>query len=339
MTIQTAWLGLFGLLFIGYLIMDGRTIGVGLVLPLLGRDTAKRSAVVHAVGPYFLANEVWIIAALGLLVGGFPIFEGTMLSGLFPYFIPFVAAMGLRGVSFHFRLRESAPGWRRLWETVLTFACLVQAIAWGFIGSLMFRALPLGDDEVLRVPADLLAEPFTLACVPASVAVFALHGTNFAAARLEGPLSDRAAALGKKLGPAALLTVLLSVVAGVFDDGVKDAVGNSGLVIGLVVLGVAGTVASDVFNHNGRPRFAFIGSSLVLLSAALVVGAGRLPYLIVSSHGERQSMTVTEGAAEASVLHPLFWVVLVLLPVLMAAQFMTWRIARGRVREGSVGYF
>ncbi|WP_340377071.1 cytochrome d ubiquinol oxidase subunit II [Streptomyces sp. SS7] len=339
MTIQTAWLGLFGLLFVGYLIMDGRTIGAGLALPVLGRDAAERSTVVHAVGPYFLANEVWIIAALGLLVGGFPIFEGTMLSGLFPFFIPFVVAMGLRGVSFHFRLRESAPGWRRLWESVLTFACLIQAVAWGFIGSLMFHALPLGDDEVLRVPASLLAEPFTIVCVCASIAVFALHGTNFVAARLAGPLSNRAVALAKKLGPAALLTVALSVIAGLFTDGVKDVVGHPRLVIGLVVLGVIGTVLSDVANYGGKPQLAFVGSSIVLVTAAFIVGAGRLPYLIVSSHGERQSMTVTEGAAEASVLHPLFWMVLVLLPVLIAAQFMTWRIARGRVREGSVGYF
>lgn len=339
MTIQTAWLGLFGLLFVGYLVMDGRTIGAGLVLPLLGRDAAERSSVVQATGPYFLANEVWIIAALGLLVGGFPLFEGTMLSGLFPFFVPFVVAMGLRGVSFHFRLRERAPGWRRLWEFVMTLACLTQAVAWGFIGSLMFRALPLGDDEVLRVPASLLAEPFTVACVLASVSVFALHGTNFVAARLAGPLSDKAVDLARKLGPAALLTVALSVVAGFLTDGVKDVVGNPGLVIALVVLGVIGTVLSDVANHSGKPQFAFAGSSLVLVTAAFVVGAGRLPYLIVSSHGERQSMTVTEGAAEASVLHPLFWMVLVLLPVLAVAQFMTWRIARGRVREDSVGYF
>jgi len=319
--------------------MDGRTIGAGLTLPFVGRDATQRSAVVHAVGPYFLANEVWIIAAVGLLVGGFPIFEGTLLSGLFPFFMPFVAAMALRGVSFHFRLRENGPGWRRLWESVMTFACLIQAVAWGFIGSLLVRPLPLGDDGVLHVPTAALTEPFTLACVLASITVFALHGTNFVAARLAGALSDRAVGLAKKLGPAALLTVALSVVAGYFTDGVRDVVNHPGPVIGLVVLGAIGTVLSDLANHGGKPRFAFLGSALVLVSAAFIVGAGRLPYLIVSSHGERRSMTVTEGAAEASVLHPLFWMVLALLPVLAAAQYLTWRIARGRVREGTVGYF
>ena len=80
---ELAWYALLGAFFAGYLVLGGYDYGVGL---LLARRTtpAGRRAALNAVGPFFLGNEVWLVAAVGILFGAFPTLEGELLSGLYP---------------------------------------------------------------------------------------------------------------------------------------------------------------------------------------------------------------------------------------------------------------
>src|SRR2546430_3491173 len=78
---------LLGFFVLGYFLMGGADIGVGMALPYLGRDADERRVVIAAIAPFFLGNEVWLVATAGLLAGGFPALEGTLLGGLFPAII------------------------------------------------------------------------------------------------------------------------------------------------------------------------------------------------------------------------------------------------------------
>ncbi|WP_213452997.1 cytochrome d ubiquinol oxidase subunit II [Rhizomonospora bruguierae] len=84
------WYGVLGLFFAGYLALAGYDYGAGLLLRAAGRDGLT------ALGPYFLGNEVWLVAAVGVLFGAFPRLEGELISSLYPAILAgLVAAVGV----------------------------------------------------------------------------------------------------------------------------------------------------------------------------------------------------------------------------------------------------
>ncbi|MFD0822292.1 cytochrome d ubiquinol oxidase subunit II, partial [Micromonospora zhanjiangensis] len=78
-----AWYALLGLFTVAYLVLGGYDYGVGLLLATTGRPEQRRLALT-AVGPFFLGNEVWLVAAVGILFGAFPRLEGELLAALYP---------------------------------------------------------------------------------------------------------------------------------------------------------------------------------------------------------------------------------------------------------------
>ncbi|GAA0941781.1 cytochrome d ubiquinol oxidase subunit II [Nonomuraea longicatena] len=335
---HTAWLVLTALMFAGYLVTESRSIGIGLVLPVLGRNDDDTDAVVGTVGPYFLGNEVWIVSVMGLLIGGFPIFEGTLLSGLFPLFAAFVLGMVVRGAAVHFRRRHPSPRWRHGWSAALTGASLVLALALGLIGAALLHTLPLRPDGVLPLTFSALFTPFGLVCGLTSVLFFALRGAAFAASRTRGPLAERSIRLASLLTRLALASAFAAFVVGLLTSDVRASVQQPVAVYALAGAVAVALVGCDVLamRHAARPALAL--SAVVLLAAAAAVAVGRLPYLIVSGYGEAAGMTVAEGSADPAVLAPLFWVVAVLMPLLAALQWWAGRLYR-QVRTGARAYF
>ncbi|WP_327581137.1 cytochrome d ubiquinol oxidase subunit II [Nonomuraea sp. NBC_00507] len=338
MTWHAAWLVLTGLMFAGYLLTEGRSIGIGLILPVLGRSDRDRDAVVDTIGPYFLGNEVWIVSVVGLLIGGFPVFEGTLLSGLFPLFAAFALGMVVRGASFHFRRRHPSPRWRRGWAAAITAASLVIALALGAIAAALLHALPLRPDGVLPLTAGVLFTPFGLACALTSVLFFALRGAAFAATRTRGPLAGRAIGLASLLTRLALAGAAISFGVGLLAADVRASVQQPIVVWVLAGVVAVALVVCDVFAMRAAPRRALALSGVVLLAAAAAVAVGRLPYLLVSQYGDSAGMTVAEGSADPVVLAPLFWVVAVLVPLLAALQWWAGRLYR-TARTGARAYF
>jgi cytochrome bd-type quinol oxidase subunit 2 len=96
----------------GYLVLAGADIGVGMLLPWLGRGQAERRVVIAAFAPFFLGNEVWLVSAVGLTAGAFPLLEHALLAGLFPVSAALVAAWVVRDMGLWLRGRVDAAAWR-----------------------------------------------------------------------------------------------------------------------------------------------------------------------------------------------------------------------------------
>jgi cytochrome d ubiquinol oxidase subunit II len=335
MTWHAAWFALTGAMFAGYLFTEGRSIGIGLVLPLLGRDDDDRDAVIASVGPWFLGNEVWIVSVVGLLVGGFPIFEGTLLSGLYPLFVLFVIGMVVRGVAFHFRKRQPSARWRRGWAQAITGASLLLALSLGAIGAALLHVLPLRPDGVLPLTLGVLFTPFGLVCGLTSVLFFALRGAAFAATRTEQPLAGRAAGLASLLTRLALGGAVLSFAVGLLTADVRASIQQPVAVYAAAAAVAVALVLCDFFVMRQALRPALALTGVVLVAAALAIAVGRLPYLLVSAHGAAAGMTVAEGSADPAVSGPLFYAVAGLIPVLLGVQF--W--ARRMYRAGQAGAY
>jgi cytochrome bd ubiquinol oxidase subunit II len=72
MDYQIIWFLLIAILFIGYFVLEGFDFGVGILLPFIAKDDVDRRVVINTIGPFWDANEVWLITAGGAMFAAFP---------------------------------------------------------------------------------------------------------------------------------------------------------------------------------------------------------------------------------------------------------------------------
>ncbi|MFG1707490.1 cytochrome d ubiquinol oxidase subunit II [Nonomuraea sp. M3C6] len=165
---------------LGYLVLAGADIGVGLALPYLGRSAAERREVIAAIAPFFLGNEVWLVATAGVLAGLFPKLEGELLSGNHTLVVALLLAWVVRDMGLWLRGRVPGARWQAFWDGAIVAGSWGLALSWG---TLLSHVLLGSRGPLAALPALLVA------------ALFATHGLTFAALRLRGTLRARAAVL------------------------------------------------------------------------------------------------------------------------------------------------
>ncbi|WP_433415315.1 cytochrome d ubiquinol oxidase subunit II [Microtetraspora malaysiensis] len=175
---------------VGYFVLGGADIGVGMLLPYLGRTADERRRVLSTITPLFLGNEVWLVAVAGVLTGAFPLLEGRLLSGLYPVVVALLIGWIVRDVGLWTRGRVDRAAWRAMCDTAVVAGSWTVVLSWGW----MFAGFLSG---VVDRP---LTEPAALLGIPAIAVLFATHGLAFAALRLRGRLRTRARGLSGTSG-------------------------------------------------------------------------------------------------------------------------------------------
>ena len=106
---------LMGIALLLYVVLDGYDLGVGILLP--GGTDEEKDLMVSSIGPFWDANETWLVLGIGLLLVAFPQAHGVMLSSLYLPVVLMLVGLTLRGVAFDFRVKGQAahkPLWNRL---------------------------------------------------------------------------------------------------------------------------------------------------------------------------------------------------------------------------------
>jgi cytochrome d ubiquinol oxidase subunit II len=324
-----AWYALLGLFTVAYLVLGGYDYGVGILLTTTGSPDERRLALT-AVGPFFLGNEVWLVAAVGILFGAFPRLEGELLSGLYPAVALALAGVILVTAAVQLRSRPTAERARARWDRLIIIGSGLASLGWGCVLAGLLQGVPLRADGHVDGVTHVLT-PFVAAGGLTLVALMAVHGAAFLALRLPAGPADRAARLGRRLVPVALAAVGVTTGMGLLSAQVRHVVRQPAAAVPLVVLIVAALVGARWAFGRRRPGVAFAGTALALALPVLLVAAGTWPYALVSSTDPGASLTVAAAAASGPTLQLLSWLTIPLLPVLLGAQLMCWWVFRGRV--------
>ncbi|MEU8342729.1 cytochrome d ubiquinol oxidase subunit II [Spirillospora sp. NPDC048832] len=206
----------------GYLVLAGADVGVGMLLPWLGRDERERRLVIASFAPFFLGNEVWLVAAVGLVAGAFPGLEHRLLEELYPLVVVLLIGWVVRDMGLWLRGRVDAAGWRRLWDGAIVAGSWALALAWGSVLGSVVAGGGLNAGSVLGLPLAVL---------------FAWHGAGFARWRLPVGLAARAARVPSRYGLSVLVMAGAPVVAGVEVSWSEVVASGGGLT--LTVVGTA----------------------------------------------------------------------------------------------------
>ena len=113
MHLSDLWFIAIAVLWAGYFVLEGFDFGVGILLPVLGRDDAERRAMINTIGPVWDGNEVWLLTAGGATFAAFPGWYATMFCALLPAAAADPGRADLRGVAFEYRGKRDSARWRR----------------------------------------------------------------------------------------------------------------------------------------------------------------------------------------------------------------------------------
>ncbi len=216
-TLKIIWWALVGVLLIGFAIMDGHDMGVGTLLPFVGRNDMERRVVINTVGPHWDGNQVWFITAGGALFAAWPVVYATAFSGFYWAMILVLWALFFRPVGFDYRSKIHHPMWRSTWDWGLFVGGAVPPLVFGIAFGNLLQGVPFHFNEYLVSTYTgsfwQLLNPFALLTGLVSSAMITLQGGTYLAHRTEGGIQSRAikGALG-----AAIVLVCSFVVAGIW---------------------------------------------------------------------------------------------------------------------------
>ena len=193
---EAAWFVIVSGMLAAYAVLDGFDFGVGAIHRIVARTDEERRTVLAAIGPIWDGNEVWLIAAGGVLFMAFPNVYATAFSGFYMALMVVLWLLILRGVAIEFRSHQDNPLWREFWDTVFSLASALLAVVFGTTLGNLIRGVPLGKEGLRGMPlfTNFLIgrEPGILDWYTGLVGLFtlaalAVHGALYLAWRTDGP--------------------------------------------------------------------------------------------------------------------------------------------------------
>jgi cytochrome bd ubiquinol oxidase subunit II len=322
--LPTFWFSVVALFWVGFLFLEGFDFGVGMLLPILGRDETGRRVLINTIGPVWDGNEVWLIVAAGATFAAFPAWYAGLFSGAYLPLLALLLALIGRGVAFEYRGKIDTDRWRRMWDRVITTASWVAALMVGIVIATTVLGLPL-DAAGDRMGSAFSSLRPTVLLGGLAVAGFALlHGSVFVALKTEGDIRDRARRFGLRVAPfvAAPIVALLLVVQ------LTEGHWWTWVPLAVAVAAVGGAVARLRAGREGQ-AFALLGLAVVALGITLF--GALYPDVLPSTVDSANSLTVHGAASANYTLVVMTWVAAFGAPAVLVYQSWTYWVFRRRI--------
>ncbi|GLY78897.1 cytochrome d ubiquinol oxidase subunit II [Actinoallomurus iriomotensis] len=324
MALTTVWFILIAFLWTGYFFLEGFDFGVGVLLPVLGRDEAERRVILTTIGPVWDGNEVWFIVAGGATFAAFPEWYATLFSGFYLPLLAILLALIVRAVALEYRGKRDDAPWRRRWDRALFWGSLVPAFLWGVAFANLVRGVPLNAaHEYAGTVVDLL-NPYALLGGLATLTLFVLHGAVFVALKTTGEVRRRA-------GRVARLAVAAAIVAGGAYLLLTQLLYGKPVTWPAVAAAALALAGAALANARGREGWAFAGTGAAIVLAVVTIFLALFPYVMPSTIAAANGLTTSNAAASPYTLKIMTIVALAITPMVLLYQGWTYWVFRRRI--------
>jgi cytochrome d ubiquinol oxidase subunit II len=338
-TLAIIWFGLLGVLLIGYAILDGFDLGVGILHPFAPTNDLERRIAINAIGPVWDGNEVWLVTFGGALFAAFPEAYASVFSGFYTAFMLLLGALISRAVSMEFRSKVESPRWRRFWDWAFFTGSALAALLFGVaVGNAM---LGLALDEAGNFTGTLLDQlrPYPILVGLMTVALFAMHGGLYLYLKTEGEFQQRLRDwMWRSWGLFLVGYMLTSMYTLAF---VPRATANfeqwpwAAVVVVANVLAVANIPRAL---HWGRAGEAFASSCVVIATLVMLLGLALYPNLVTASNDAANSVTIFTAASSAKTLTIMLIIAVIGMPFVLTYTGIIYWAFRGKVRLDEHSY-
>ncbi len=368
--LRMIWWGLLGFLLIGFALTDGFDMGVGALLPFVGKTDVERRVAINTIGPVWEGNQVWFILGGGAIFAAWPPLYALSFSGYYLAMFLILSAFIVRPVAFKYRSKRDDPRWRASWDWALFVSGAAPALLFGVaVGNVMqgvpfhftVDLMPIYEGAWYTKFIGLL-DPFSLLAGFVSLAILVMHGAAWLTLKAEGNVQTRARAIGSV---AALVAVATYVLAGVW---MATGIQGFATVGDVVIDGPSNPLHSDVVRtaswlsaYADRPWIAiapimgivcglltFLGlragrevstllfSKMAILGVISSVGLTMFPFIMPSSTDPQSSLTVWNSSSSHLTLFIMLFATAIFMPLILMYTAWVYKVLWGKVTEDDV---
>lgn len=322
------WIGIIAFSLLMYVLLDGFTLGTGIILPFVG-GKHQRSLLYSAILPTWDGNQTWLVLAGASLYGAFPLAFSMVLPTLyFPLFI-LLATLLFRGVVLEFRLKSHGPAIKR-WDCLFVFSSIVATFVQGLIIGTFVKGFS-GSVKHMIIPAYNWLTPFSLFTGISLVFGYALLGATRMIIKTEGDLQHRLYLIARFALFFVWITLLIiSLWTPFIDDYTKERWFHAHHFALLALLPLITTLSLltcllGLFSkHEHLPYW-----TAVLIFCCTYTGFGYSMWPYVVPH----SVTIWQAASSHGSLVFMGVGACIMLPVLLFYTWYAYRIFKGKVTD------
>jgi len=359
--LRLIWWVLIGVLLVGFAITDGFYMGVGALVPVIGKSDNERRVMINSIAPHWDGNQVWLITAGGALFAAWPLVYATSFSGFYLAMIVTLAALWLRPLGLDYRSKIEEPKWRNAWDICISISGFVPPIIFGVAFGNLLQGVPFQLNEFLMPTYHGsffgLLNPFALLCGLVSLFMILLQGASWLQMKTTDAVHSRARGVAQLMG---LLTTVAFVAAGFWVQGIegyviaggidgnavsnplnKEVVREVGawmnnfeqypLMWAAPALGVVMPLLAALASRFEKGGFAFLASSLGNAGVIFTAGLAMFPFVMPSSLDPKSSLTMWDSTSSELTLNLMTGVAFVMVPIILAYTSWTYYKMFGRL--------
>lgn len=359
--LRLVWWVLVGVLLIGFAITDGFDMGVGALLPFVGKKDVERRVMLNTMGPHWEGNQVWLVTAGGALFAAWPMVYAAAFSGFYIAMILTLMALFFRPVGFKYRsLREDAK-WRSNWDWALFIGSAVPPIVFGVAFGNLLQGVPFEFNQFMMLTYHGnffgLLNQFGILAGLVSLFMLVTQGATWLMMKTDGEVLARSRTAAMICS---LLTLVLFGLAGWWVSGMdgyvvvkaaatdavsnpmnKEVVRQAGAwmnnyalypwMIAAPLLGLSMSLLTALFAKLNKGWVAFTCSSLAVAGVILTAGFSMFPFVMPSSLEPSLSLTMWDATASFNTLKVMTVAAAILVPIVLAYTIWTYVKMFGRV--------
>lgn len=319
---------IMGLALLVYVVLDGYDLGIGLLFPW-ATDTEK-DLMIASIGPFWDANETWIVLGVGVLLIAFPQAHGEILTSLYLPVTVMLLGLVLRGVAFEFRVK-AGERYKAKWNQCFFIGSLVASLAQGWMLGAYITALEFNTISML----------FSFCIALALPALYVLLGCAWLLIKTQGTLYRKSINWAQvMLAPMAAGLLLVSVATPLVSASIAEKWFTVQSFIGLLPIPLSCTIAlctiaamlrNPEWLFGGREWLVFAALVVICMMAGIGLAYSIYPYIIIDR------LTLWEAAAATESLQFIAYGVILSVPAIAAYTAFTYRVFRGKSSTLSYG--
>lgn len=325
MDLALIFMVLMGVAVLAYVVLDGFDLGVGMLMP--AASAQEQSVMVSSIGPFWDANETWLVLGVGILLVAFPRAHGVVLGALYLPVVAMLVGLMFRGVAFEFRIK--ALGWHReLWNWLFWAGSFLASFSQGLMLGRYITGFEPGFGYLL----------FAMIVGASLCGGYVLLGATWLVVKTEGELQRKALAWSRwGLVWVALGVGLVSLATPMVSETVRAkwfdfprtlalmALPAACLWAGSMVWRSTGRIARREISSDWQP---FAGAVAIFVISFMGLAYSLFPYVVIDR------LTIWDAAAHPSSLKVVLAGVLVVLPFIAAYTAISYRVFRGKAKAG-----
>ena len=338
MILESIWFFLWGLLWAVYFMTDGFDLGIGTLMPFLGKTEEDKRVMVTSMGPLWDGNEVWLLTAGGVTFAAFPQVYAVMFSSLYSALMLILFALILRGVAFEFRSKVDSGSWRKVWDVCIFIGSAAPALLFGVAFANIFRGIPIDQNGIYQGNLFTLLNPYGLIGGLLFLTIFLVHGSLWLSIKSQGELHQRAVSTANKLWPVLLVVAVIFLAASIFATPLYSNYLNNPILFAVILITVLALLGIKFFLVKQAYFKAWFSSALTIVGATFYGVIGLYPNMFPSNIDAAYSLTAHNSASSPLTLKIMLVVVIIFVPIVLAYQIWSYNLFKGKVTKEDMVY-